>query len=54
MNELRQNATLLAIKKIAYYTARSAKGQRRKDAIEHCRELGVNYEAPTFAEGLNP
>lgn len=41
-----------AIKKIAYYTARDAKGKRKQDAIAHCKKLGVDYTAPSFAEAV--
>ena len=40
-------ATAITIKKIAYYTAQG-KGQRAKDAIVHCAELGIDHTAKTF------
>jgi hypothetical protein len=45
-------ATRNTIKKIAYYTAREATGARREAAVEHCRKLGVDHTAPTFAEAV--
>jgi len=44
--------TQLAIRKIAYYTAKQAKGKRQQDAIAHCKQLGVNHKAPSFAASL--
>jgi len=41
-----------AICKIAYYTARDAKGQRKQDAVAHCRKLGIDPTAPTFADAV--
>lgn len=37
----RKTATRDAIKHIAFATARDAKGQRKQDAIEHCKKLGI-------------
>jgi hypothetical protein len=39
-NSMRR-ATLSAIERIAQATARQATGQRKRDAQEHCRRLGI-------------
>lgn len=52
VTETQKAATSLAIKKIAYYTAKEAKGQRKQDAIEHCKQLGVDPTAKTFADAI--
>ena len=51
-NERRKMATANAIKRIAYFTATQSKGQRQKDAIAHCKQLGVDHTAKTFAEAI--
>ena len=46
-------ATDEAIRKMAYYSAQpNVYGQRRKDAITHCEQLGVDHTASSFAESV--
>ena len=42
LTQSQQKATAAAIHRIALVTARDATGQRRKDAIEHCKRLGID------------
>lgn len=46
-------ATDTAIQKMAYYSAQpGVDGQRRRDAIAHCEELGVDHTASSFRESV--